>query len=97
MSRIDVTCAATEAGWSCDAEVDDGRTSGRHVVTVATADAERLASARGQADVERLVHETMAFLLEREPRSSILPTFDLTVVSRYFPEYEAEMAHRLAP
>jgi hypothetical protein len=97
MNRIELTCSPTVAGWSCIADVDDGRTSGRHVVTVATADAERLASARGQADVERLVHETMAFLLEREPRSSILSSFDLTVVGRFFPEYEAEMAHRLAP
>ncbi len=47
--------------------------------------------------MERLVYETFAFLLEREPRSSILRAFDLTEVSRYFPEFEAEMAHRLAP
>ena len=52
---------------------------------------------RGRPDVERLVYETFDFLLEREPRESILRAFDLTVVSRYFPEYDDEIRSRLAP
>ena len=47
-------------------------------------------------DIDRLVHETFAFLLDREPRSSILTRFDLPVVQRYFPEYPAEMRRRLS-
>ena len=43
----------------------------------------------------RLVRETFAFLLEREPRSSILQRFDLALVERYFPEYPAEIRRRL--
>ena len=98
MSTIEVTCtAAGPDGWRCEAVVDDERTAGRHAVTVASVDAERLAATHDQAGVERLVYETFAFLLEREPRSSILRSFDLTVVARYFPEFEAEMSHRLAP
>ncbi len=96
-ARIQVACAATPAGWRCAVEVDDGRTAGRHEVIVAADDAERLAVARGQADVERLVYETFDFLLDREPRSSILDWFDLTAVEGYFPGFDAEMAHRLAP
>jgi hypothetical protein len=96
-ARIHVACEATPAGWRCAAEVDDGRTAGRHEVIVAADDAERLAVARGQADVERLVYETFDFLLDREPRSSILDWFDLTAVESYFPGFEAEMARRLAP
>jgi hypothetical protein len=46
--------------------------------------------------VERLVEATFAFLLEREPRSSILASFDPAVVRRYFPEYDAEVARRLS-
>lgn len=98
MSTIEVRCAAAgPAGWRCDADVDDGRTAGYHAVTVATVDAERLAATHDRDGVERLVYETFAFLLEREPRSSILGAFDLTVVGRYFPDFESEMAHRLAP
>ena len=97
MTTISVRCQPATDGWRCVADVDDGRTAGRHAVTVATDDADRLAAAHDTAAVERLVDETFRFLLEREPRSSILTTFDITVVGRYFPEYEAEIEHRLAP
>lgn len=49
------------------------------------------------ADPVALVEESFAFLLEREPKESILSSFDVSVVGRYFPEYEHEIASRLAP
>lgn len=48
----------------------------------------------GEASEEELIEESFDFLLEREPASSILPRFDLPTISRYFPEYEGEMARR---
>ena len=36
------------------------------------------------------------FLLERESPSSILRSFSLDVIERYFPEYRVEMSRRLA-
>jgi hypothetical protein len=41
------------------------------------------------------VRESFAFLLEREPASSILPDFSLAITSRYFPEYGDELSERL--
>jgi hypothetical protein len=41
------------------------------------------------------VEESFRFLLEREPKESILRRFNLTVISRYFPEYEREIKTRL--
>jgi hypothetical protein len=41
-----------------------------------------------------LVQESFAFLLEREPASSILPRFSLDVIARFFPEYPAEIRDR---
>jgi hypothetical protein len=41
------------------------------------------------------VRETFVFLLEREPKESILHRFEIDVVSRYFPEYEREIRRRL--
>ena len=32
--------------------------------------------------------EAVRFLLAREPKESILKTFDLSVIKRYFPEYD---------
>ena len=46
-------------------------------------------------DESTLVQESFAFLLEREPASSILSSFELPVIARYFPEYEQEIRRRL--
>lgn len=37
---------------------------------------------------EILVERSFQFLLEREPNTSILRSFKLSVIGRYFPEYE---------
>ena len=97
MNRIDARCAPTPTGWRCAVTIDDGHGTSTHDVTVATEDATDLAAATDAADVERLVYETMAFLLEREPKESILRSFDITVVGRYFPEFDHEIRSRLAP
>jgi hypothetical protein len=47
-------------------------------------------------DLERIVRESFGFLLEREPATSILRQFSLSDISRYFPEYPSELAHRLS-
>jgi hypothetical protein len=44
---------------------------------------------------EKLVEETFAFLLEREPATSILSEFGLDDVPRYFPEYLEEIRRRV--
>lgn len=41
------------------------------------------------------VSQMLKFLLEREPKEAILRSFDLTVIGRYFPEYERQIAKRL--
>ena len=45
----------------------------------------------GKITPEELVRRSFDFLLDREPNTSILSTFDLPVIGRYFPEYEGEM------
>ena len=49
----------------------------------------------GDDGAERMVRETFAFLLEREPATSILRRFSLDDVSRYFPEFHDELQTRL--
>ncbi len=41
------------------------------------------------------MRSSFGFLLEREPKESILGTFDLRVIGRYFPDYEREIARRM--
>lgn len=73
--------------------VREGATQTRHVVTVGADDAARLAG--NPPDVAALVRASFAFLLEREPKESILARFDLSVIARYFPEYEREIGRSL--
>ena len=63
-----------------------------HRVTLRKADYERLTG--GLTSPEALVTKSFQFLLEREPKEAILGSFDLMVISRYFPEYEREIGKR---
>ena len=90
----DVGCERAGDGWRCVVAVSDGgREVSRHEVSVAAGDVARLDP--GAADPTALVGASFAFLLEREPPSSILRSFDLHVIGSYFPEYDAEIASRL--
>jgi hypothetical protein len=60
-----------------------------HRVTASTEDVQRLTG--GDTLAETLLEKSFEFLLERESNTSILSTFDLLVIGRYFPEYEREM------
>jgi len=50
----------------------------------------------GKMEPEELVRHSFEFLLEREPKESILGRFDLSVIGRYFPEFEREIKLRLS-
>jgi hypothetical protein len=60
-----------------------------HDVTVARRDLGRLA--REGEDPAAFVERCFRFLLAREPKESILRSFDVTVIGRYFPEFEREI------
>lgn len=46
---------------------------------------------KGVITKEELLKKSFEFLLKRESNQSILSSFDLKVISRYFPEYEDEI------
>jgi hypothetical protein len=89
---VGVTVTPMEPGWF-GVQLEEGGTTTSHRVHVPDALLEDL----GLADVdhERVVSETFAFLLEREPPSSILGEFSLDVVPRYFPEFYDELRTRV--
>lgn len=63
-------------------------TTTTHEVTVDPEYALKLAP---NHDTECLIRASFGFLLAREPNTAILSRFDLSVISRYFPEYESEI------
>jgi hypothetical protein len=85
--------------------VNEGNRQTRHRVTVPQGliDEVGLAQAVEDADGEtglrdtdeRLIRESFAFLLEREPATSIMREFGLDVIGRFFPDYVPAMRTRL--
>ena len=71
--------------WSSAKE----RARTRHHVTMSREICERLTA--GKHTPERCLEAAFRFLLDREPKESILGRFDVTAISRYFPEFEREM------
>ena len=74
--------------------VREGKGETSHHVTMSQATCDRLTA--GQHTPERLIEAAFRFLLDREPKESILGRFDVTVISRYFPEFERELPRYLA-
>jgi hypothetical protein len=94
MVAIEVTRRPGDDPLAFDVTVgaDAGQT--RHLVTLAPADLARLGAGRAP---ERLVEAAFRFLLDREPRESILRRFDISVIPRYFPEFDRELGPYLSP
>ncbi len=69
-----------------DVFVRDARSESRHRVVVSQKDAAVFASL--SAGPPRGVEAAMRFLLDREPKESILGAFDIDVIRRYFPEFD---------
>ena len=82
---IEVSCTPDGDGHRCRVVVADRGSTSHHVVRVSGADLKRWARGRS---ADELVRDSFDFLLEREPKGSILREFDLSVIKRYFPDFD---------
>ena len=91
MLEIEVTrdTAASDDPMRFHVVVHEDGSSTEHEVTVSAADLVRLGSGRSP---EAFVGRCFGFLLEREPKESILRAFDVGVIATYFPEFEREIS-----
>ena len=71
------------------ATVVEGPNQSSHTVTLTPEYYQKLTG--GKVGVDELVRHSFEFLLEREPKESILTEFDLPLIGLYFPEYETEI------
>ncbi len=69
--------------------VSEGSGQSRHRVTFAADHHQRLC---GDRSPEECLEAAFRFLLDREPKEAILGKFDVTVISRYFPEFESKLS-----
>lgn len=88
MTEVELVGDGAEA-FTLRVRVKEGSSETSHEVTLARKDFDRLAR-RGEKP-EQFVGRCFDFLLEREPKESILRRFDVSVISRYFPEFEREI------
>lgn len=64
-----------------------------HIVTLNKADYQRLTN--GDVKPEELIEKSFEFLLENEPKESILSEFDFTIINRYFPQFRRVILRRI--
>ena len=91
MAEINVIRKKSSSGdlFVFDVEVVEGNTKTTHTVEVGKSYYEKLTSEK--ITPEELVRKSFEFLLKREPKESVLKEFNITKISYYFPEYEAEI------
>ena len=88
-NRIEVRRTGEGDPLAFEVVVREGKGETRHRVTMSRGTCERLTA--GRHTPERSIEAAFRFLLDREPKESILGRFDVTIISRYFPEFEREL------
>lgn len=78
-----------------DVEVIEERSSSKHEVTLKENTYQSLKSAK--TTPEQVIKAAFQFLLDREPKEAILHSFDVEVISRYFPEFPRRLPDYFDP
>lgn len=86
MAQITVHVREEGDTYVADVTVNEGDSSTSHTVEFSNAYYQKLTS--GNYPPELLVERSFEFLLQREPKESIMGSFNLTVINRYFGDYE---------
>jgi hypothetical protein len=68
--------------------VDENGSTTTHTVTVDNAYHQHLTGS--SITKEELIEKSFEFLLAREPKESILRTFNIKEINRYYPDYEGQ-------
>jgi hypothetical protein len=68
--------------------VKQGKSATQHRVSMTQATYQKLTG--GKVSAARCIEAAFKFLLDHEPKESILSSFDVTVISTYFPAFERE-------
>ena len=89
---IEVKRTADGDPMEFEVTVAEGGGESRHRVTLAADHHQRLCADKSP---EECLEAAFRFLLDREPKEAILGKFDVSVISRYFPEFDSKLAEYL--
>jgi hypothetical protein len=89
MVEIEINETETDSGWIFQVTVSNGNSTFHNVNLT-----KEYYNHLSLPDIQpaNVVKSSFKFLLDREPKEMILGTFDLQIISRYFPEYERRIA-----
>ncbi|MFW6150983.1 MAG: hypothetical protein ACOC6A_05555 [Chloroflexota bacterium] len=93
MADIQVSLTEEQDGWLAQVTIVDDQGSSSHEVALTRGDYQRLC--QGRCPPEELMRASFEFLLQREPKESILARFELPIIGHYFAEYEEWLAQHL--
>jgi len=93
MAGIHIQTRTENDGWVFEVDIRENGNQTTHIVTMSKEDYQRLTA--NTCSPEECVRKSFEFLLEREPKESILREFDITKIGYYFPEFESELAKRI--
>ncbi|MCH2440508.1 MAG: hypothetical protein MK220_04180 [Candidatus Poseidoniia archaeon] len=93
MTKISISRADATDGWMMTVRVAEGSSATEHRVGLSRDYHVKLT--QGCATPEQLAEASFRFLLEREPKESILRSFEMPVIAHYFPEYERRIGDYL--
>ena len=89
MTIIEINKSEIGTGWIFEVTVSNGNST-THKVNLTREYYNHLSLS--DTTPTKLVEGSFRFLLEREPKEIILRTFDLKIISHYFPEYERKIS-----
>lgn len=93
MHEIRVSPDEAGGGWRFSVVVEENGSKRSYSVTLRMDFYEGLGT---ETTPDRVVRASFEFLLEREPKESILPQFTIPdTILRYFPEYATEIRKRV--
>jgi len=87
MIEVERTAEGDPMGFAVTVLEPNGQTS--HQVSMSRQTWQRLSD--GQYPPEQCIDAAFRFLLDREPKESILRRFDVTLIARYFPSFERDL------
>jgi hypothetical protein len=94
LNKIEVKQTGRPDQLEFEVLVSDTNSRSRHHVTMTRQDHDRFGE--GNCPPNVLIESAFRFLLDREPKEAILSRFDVSVIPRYFPEFELQLPRYIA-
>ena len=91
-TKIKINQVFDEPSWRFNIVVEEGGKKTKHSVSMSKDFYESLGV---EVAAWKVIETSFRFLLDHEPKESILSKFDITVISHYFPEFKEQLMKKL--